>query len=105
MELQRFLHLLFLTIISDTIAAGIGGYLLWRHRRNNGVSSVALAGSVLLLSLCFEGLMILSAHSFGFEVRPHYSTGYAVSFWVGRTTRSLALWAFVLIMIAGRKPE
>lgn len=99
MTLPDFLRLLFLFIASDTIAAGLAGYILWSHRRNgNGGTREMVGLSLLMLAICAEGAATLVAVAFGFRVAPVYTVGYALTFLLGRLTRSAALWAFVVVL-------
>lgn len=99
MTLPKFLFLLFLFIVSDTIAAYIAGLTLWSWRHLNGVSAVMRAMALLMFAICIEGCLALVAHSFGFKTQPVYTVGYAWSFWIGRAARSAALWMFVVTIL------
>lgn len=95
MKLSSFLFLFFLGVISDSIASGIGGYVTIR---TNGHGHMRRLG-YMLIGLCIATLSQLVAVSFGYVVKPHFTTGYAWAFWIGRAIQSLTLWAFVLHLL------
>lgn len=99
MTLQPFLFLLFLVIISDTVACAIGGYVVLS---TNGNPTMRRLG-IVLLALCAEVLCHLLANVFGYIHKPEYTVGYAVTFWTGKAIRSVAIWMFVLHIVGYRK--
>ena len=93
MNYKAWLFLLFLFIISDTIAAAFGSYTLYRYRNGRHTPYYL---SLLLFGIFAEGTMLLFAQTFGFETKPEFTTGYAVCYWIGRTIKSVTVWSFVL---------
>lgn len=102
MTLAKFLFLVYLFIVSDIIASGIAGYVLWTWRKLNGESRLVKTLALFMLAICFEGICALVAQGFGYKEPPVYTLAYAWTFWVGRAARSVALWGLVLVILRKR---
>lgn len=100
MSYGPWLFLLFLFIISDTVACGFGAHTLYVHR--NGMAR-ALAWA--LGGIFVHGVGVLVANSFGFTVKPEFTTGFAIVFWVTRACQSLGLWYLALYMNSFKGPK
>jgi hypothetical protein len=105
MTLGAFLFLLFLIIVSDTIAAFIGGSALWSHHRYNGHSEMARRIALVLFGVWFAGMAHLVANTFGYTTKPSYTLGFGISFWVGQAVKSACVWYFVLHIICNRPKQ
>lgn len=96
--MKPWLFLLFLSIASDIIAAAVGSWIFWKHRNGAGIRWALLYAGIFL-----RGMGELCANAFGFEVRPVYTLGYAVTYWVTRGIYCGCVWQSVLYLSGGRK--
>ena len=92
-----WLFLLALAICSDIVASVI---LIRKLRIAAELSRTGLARRLeyLFLGVLTEGVCQFIAAGFGYTVKPGYTVGFGISFWIGRAARSAAIWAFVIFM-------
>ena len=93
--MSPWLYLLFLFIISDMIASGVTGFVLW-WRRNGGIKVLAIVFTAMFI----RGLCELFANACGYERRPVYTIGFAVFFWTGRACWTAAIWWFLAYLLS-----
>ena len=98
-----WLFLLFLVLSSYIIVGAICGYVLWGQRHQNGKSKLIELLSGVMWGICIMGFMEMVASAFGYIAKPHYTIGYAWSFWIGRAVFCVTLWRFALFMLQAKK--
>jgi hypothetical protein len=89
----------FVTIFfSGMLSYGALAYTFWQSRSNPLSRRLAYLCAVIAATWFLE----LVAQAFGYEVRPKYTTGFAVTWWISRTMKAVAPVWLLLWMLKRR---
>lgn len=88
----RFLFLIYLFIVSDTVASAIAAHYLWRRRGRNGISQRFIDR---LTGVLF-GICAFNVFNFVANLVPPqgYTPWFATWYWAGRAVQSAMIWWF-----------
>lgn len=96
MNPRAWLFILFMIILSFTVAAPVAAWHIWKHKNGD---RVARSLCFLLIGICWLGLWLFIAGVFPRPPQPvHW--GYAWSFWIGFGGFSISVWQFVLVLFS-----
>lgn len=86
-----WLFLLILMICSDTILSVIISRSLWTVRGTDSRGLVRCL-AIAFAAAALRALSEFIANAFGYIVKPHYTIGFGLSFWIGRALWTGSLW-------------
>lgn len=99
--MRPWLVILFLSLISDMIAAAVIAFQL-KALTNGEQSRLVKVFSLFFLAVFLRGLLELCANAFGFVKVPTYSAGYAICYWSGRAIVTITIWYLLFVLISNR---
>lgn len=99
---MNWIVFIFLVLDSDMISAFIIMLLLTRRGMKDNPESVRRL-VILFGSIFLRGFCELFALTFGYVVRPVYTSGYLITYGIGRLAKTAAIWYLLFYFLRSTK--